>query len=872
MKSIKKFKAYLVSLITMLISSLVISFVAFSYAAYLNNEIHNHTINVNFDYTEYFDKSNSNASSKTYAISTPEHLRNLSKLVAIGTFTKDYTFVLSSDITWSTDTDTNIDPLIPIGSDDTPFYSTFDGQNHKITNLLVVGVDTADVGMFGYVANGATIKNYFLENPVVTARGTFTSYSNDGFLNRSRNMLYEKFGKSSVDAISIVPDVTSSDSKVTGTVSGVENQLIGFKKFSFSGIDEFSSYNPQIYISKDVVTSSNSTSYDSTFTLNTTLTESQYFTAEIYVEGLVTDDNGNNYYSRYTLERFKIYLKVEESNSYFVYNPNDINVYRKTIETEPSYIAVGSSATFYYNRHVVYAGIVCGHLDGTAEYIGVINGTLKADGRPIRSNSILVGKRLDDDDVSNLAKEQINFAEAITTTSASYISEESNGIEYSNKSVQNRYIKEIYKSYNPNSTLSSDAEKFFRIYGSNGDGSGVSLVNHTYTPVVNDGEGNYVAETDVDGDPLHKEGQFISFTKPLLCGLSGTDESSSWDSRYFGSRNYLQENCISMWITKESSQANALTTLLSQTGDFYLNFEFDYLFFDSKIQADSDSDITLTIKTTSKHNLATLPYQTLIRKWYYYYYKWSESNGTLTTNSSYYYPWDVTLNSTDSNGTLQGDTNSDPRIFKFDETYTSSLDVANSYPLVKHKVISIASNSKYFNTDDVSKRTPIFNLGLSVPEDYSGVYSLDLLNFSVTLTSTSGNVIGDPLTVDFLANNTDNISYDNSTKSYSNWPNSSMIRVSTTCFSKFLAGTKGTDYNLSNGVFTYNDTANHESYNPLIPGSGTSAFYVVGTRSSNSKNNKNNVTITYYNSVSDGTNNNIPYNETGYTSANITAG
>ncbi len=40
----------------------------------------------------------------------------------------------------------------------------------------------------------------------------------------------------------------------------------------------------------------------------------------------------------------------------------------------------------------------------------------------------------------------------------------------------------------------------------------------------------------------------------------------------------------------------------------------------------------------------------------------------------------------------------------------------------------------------------------------------------------------------------------------------------------------------------------------------------------NSKNNKNNVTITYYNSVSDGTNNNIPYNETGYTQANITQG
>ncbi|MDY4823317.1 MAG: hypothetical protein SO148_05970, partial [Candidatus Onthovivens sp.] len=153
-----------------------------------------------------------------------------------------------------------------------------------------------------------------------------------------------------------------------------------------------------------------------------------------------------------------------------------------------------------------------------------------------------------------------------------------------------------------------------------------------------------------------------------------------------------------------------------------------------------------------------------------------------------------------------------------------------------------------------------------------GVYSLDLLNFTVTLTSTSGNVVGDPLTVDFLADKTTNIEYDSTSSTYSNWPNNSMVKVGTSCFSRFLAGTKGTDYNLVNGVFTYKPTANNGSYNTLIPGSGDNAFYVVSTRANNSKNNKNNVTITYYNSVSDGTNNNIPYNETGYTQANIKQG
>ena len=876
MKAINKFKAYIVSVISILVSSIVISFVAFTYAAYLNHEEHIHKINVNFDYSEYFDVS-SDVNNKIYYISTPEHLRNLSKLVAIGTFTKDYTFILKNDIDFSSESD----PLMPIGSDNTPFYSTFDGQNHSIINLMVVGLDVEDVGMFGYVANGATIKNYFLENPIVTARGTFeaSSYSNDGFLNRSRNLLYQQFDKSSIDSISIVPD-----SFVTGTVNGVADSKIGFKKFSFTGLEAFSQYNPQIYIGKDIVDSSpSSPSYTSTFTLkpSLSLSKSQYFTVEIYVEGLVNNPVTNeNYYSRYTLERFKIYLKVETNdnneitNSYFVYNPSDVNVYKKTIETEPTYSSVGSQTTFYYNRHVVYAGIVCGHLDGNAEYIGVINGTLKADNRPIRSNSILIGKRIDDDDISNISKEHINFVDSIKKTELSFISEKKNGIEHSNQQVDNKYI-DIYKKNNEMSTLSGDAEKFFRIYGSV-DGSGVSLEKHTFTPTVNDGEGNYIAETDEYGNEIKKEGNFVSFNKPLVCGL--TDDGSL---TYHGSKNYLQQNCISMWITKESSQESALSTLFSQTGDFYLNFEFDYLFFDSEATDDdndgvNESDIALTIKTVSKHNTYPLP-QTKV--WivtiYYNYFTYNTNNGSFDFGGkTYCEPWDVNDKSTNTNGILQLDSNkNDPREFK-DGVFNDKNSVKDSFPLVKHKTISIASNVRYFNTDNIAQRTPLFNIGLFVPDTYppEGIYSLDLLNFTVTLTSTSGNVIGDPLTVDFLADKSTNIKYDSTSSTYSNWPNNSMVKVGTSCFSRFLAGTKGTDYNLVNGVFTYKPTANNGSYNTLIPGSGNNAFYVVSTRANNSKNNKNNVTITYYNSVSDGTNNNIPYNETGYTQANITQG
>ena len=100
MKKFNKFKVYISSVITLLVSSLVISFVAFTYAAYLNHETHKHTINVKIDYSEYFDNS---SQLHTYVITTPEHINNLSKLVAMGVFGPNDTFLLGRNIDCSTE-------------------------------------------------------------------------------------------------------------------------------------------------------------------------------------------------------------------------------------------------------------------------------------------------------------------------------------------------------------------------------------------------------------------------------------------------------------------------------------------------------------------------------------------------------------------------------------------------------------------------------------------------------------------------------------------------------------------------------------------------------------------------------------------------
>ena len=401
MKKFNRFKVYISSVITLLVSSLVISFVAFTYAAYLNHETHKHTINVKIDYSEYFDKS---SQLHTYVIKTPEHINNLSKLVAMGVFGPNDTFLLGGNI----DCSTFNDPLIPIGSDDTPFYSVFDGQGYTISNLKVVGNDVADVGMFGYVANGATIKNFLLDSPIVSVTGSISNYSADSYLIRNNNPFRKKFGE---DLYTLAKSFSLNPSDNTE-----KNEFTKFQiKYDNYSNTEFKDFPIKAYVSKSNILTEGS---DFNFTLQESYSgDSQYFTIEMYIEGLVLDSETNNYfYSRISLEKFKVYLNVvKDSNGKitsigFVKDPEDIHVYKKTIETLPTHIITDKPYN-YYNQHVVNAGIVVGHLDGNASYIGVKNGILKANNRPYRSNSILIGKKIDDDDVSSLSREHVNFTE-----------------------------------------------------------------------------------------------------------------------------------------------------------------------------------------------------------------------------------------------------------------------------------------------------------------------------------------------------------------------------------------------------------------------------------------------------------------------------
>ena len=838
-KSVFKIKIYICSIVVILISSIVISLFGFSVAAYLNSEQQRQTININMDYSSYFDDT-SNPSSKKYVISTSEHLRNLSKLVSVGAFTPDFTFVLKNSFTYEGE------PLIPIGSDNTPFYSTFDGQGYTIRNLAVVGSDLADVGMFGYVANGALIKNFLLDYPYVSAKGTYLTeqYTTDAFAIRDNNPFRAKFGT----------DLDTLAKSVTLNVLNSTDETKEFDNFSITSTkNENIPFNVKTYVNKPGFVKSDD---GINFTKDSTYSEaSSYFTVEAYIEGLV-EINGEYFYSRYTLERFKIYYKTTENNGNytpvgFVQNSGDPKCYRKTIEVLPTHIANGTKTYNYYNQHVVFAGIVCGHLDGQAEYIGVNNGSLYADNRAFRSNSILIGKRIDDDDYSSLSKEYIHVDKAMITE----LTWTSGAEKTLDSETSNMYISNIYSDGSSNN-FSANAIDYVRIYGSQSQ---------------NDNTGGIrLEELNIDDNST----KTLAFYDSIDCymGIPTTGAIVN-----YGTNSMYKSNCISMWVTMDSASGfgNVVSELLSQSGDFYLKFKFNYVLFDSIAYETGTKYSDLKIKLFGgQRNKSPVSGWLHNHRYYTSGYK-SDSDGNTEPHGKYF-ALGVNENSagdgryTIRTGYIDTKDYYNSLNFKLDERVplgTTNITKSNIF----EKEIVFVSNSSYFNFDySIAKRTPLICFGFDIPVDSNGnpTAKINLIDFTVTLSSIKGNFASDPLTVDYYTSSSNAPSYKSG--SWSNWPLYSNVKVGINCFSEFVPDSSYTDESVDDdGKVTsgkFNVTYPLMSENPYLP----SIYKVVMTRSGNGVASSGTITCTY--TMDAASSNHIPKNAEGYIGANIVAG
>lgn len=112
-----------------------------------------------------------------YQISNANELVNFSALVNAGP--ANLAAVLTTDI----DMTGKGGAYTPIGTNDHRYAGTFDGQKHSIKNL-VIDTGNSNIGLFGYLANGATIKNLIIDSTCsfrgLTKVGGIAGYARGG--------------------------------------------------------------------------------------------------------------------------------------------------------------------------------------------------------------------------------------------------------------------------------------------------------------------------------------------------------------------------------------------------------------------------------------------------------------------------------------------------------------------------------------------------------------------------------------------------------------------------------------------------------------------------------------------------------------------
>jgi hypothetical protein len=121
-----------------------------------------------------FSGSGSGTEAVPYVITTVQQLQEMQNEL-------DACYELGNDID-AADTKTwnGGQGFLPVGTTLNPFTGTFDGQEHVITSLFINRPTTNEVGLFGYIGDGAVVCNVGLAEVDITARinsGSLVGYS-----------------------------------------------------------------------------------------------------------------------------------------------------------------------------------------------------------------------------------------------------------------------------------------------------------------------------------------------------------------------------------------------------------------------------------------------------------------------------------------------------------------------------------------------------------------------------------------------------------------------------------------------------------------------------------------------------------------------
>ncbi|MGM9858378.1 MAG: hypothetical protein ACI311_03915 [Bacilli bacterium] len=689
--------------------------------------------------TSYFD-GGIGTLSNPYIISSEETFINFQKLVQLGCFTYNTYFNLGADITFSDDT-----ILEPIGTENCPFNSQFDGMGYKLSNIKVSSVNHEDVGVFGYVGSGSYIKNLILDTPSITSTGPSTKVDNplEGIVPSS----------SITTPTYTTTSVTMSSRVVEGTDSN--NYTVYFR-----------SANKGILTDDGVLQTAN-------------ITNNKKFA--IHVDAIITTSilvNNEPMVVTYVADRFAVYIE----NKAILETEGVVSLFDRSDDGDGTYTT--KDPHYYEDQNgarvlddVVYLGLFVGHIDGEASYIGVYNGTLTANTRETISHSSIIGKHKDDTLLNSLDNDyyyqDINFSEMITAVPSlgdtGYVNTQnfsaSTGVGHDTD------FTTIFNNTNTNlEDIGIEIPNAFRIYNS----FGVSPLDSINTRQLDEETG----EISTEIEPM--EGIYLK---------EDIEESITWKTVqyrfYIGNystmhtvKNYVLNNTLWLWAMQEylangdSTISDILGNLFDGETTVYLTLKISYSV--SNCEAAKDTIFKLysagfstksvpndtynnklsadSIDQFGHANNSNITKKTIVTGT-------DESGNDITTEEWHFTDMESSIAPVeyiDSDGNIQTK-DFDPLICSQNTSYSN---------VIQSKTISVVANtsssSSFFNR---STYAPLFGLGL---EGINGTNAqLDIYRIEILISHDQGNFSYSLDKVDFLYDL--NATYDSSAATWTGW-------------------------------------------------------------------------------------------------------
>ena len=814
--------------------------------------------------TTYFN-GGSGTSASPYMIHNSQHLRNVQKLTTLGLFSSSTCFKLDASFTW----DDPAKPLLPIGSDDQPFDGTFDGQGYTITSLVVNGKNTWDVGMFGYVGMNGVIKNFFLNAPVINLG------ANDGGGSADTTNPLSTYLRSAAQALpepqplGATTGLRWTNGTATSTITGLSNSVT-------ATIAGTSTTFPIDWVSSNTALLSKNTNgtWSTHATSGSTNPDTDLY--QVMLTGRVYG-RVNGQVMPYTLERYEV---VVLGNGLITNDTVSLTTGSTTVTTTVTrgmfktlWPLDGNNASTLF--HSVYVGFFVGHLDGMANYLGLIggntasntaNGKIVVSGRIAESRTSLIGRCRGDDVRDGTGANQFGHTYDFTKNTDSWTSIDAptqNPYTTTTQfATQNTSAQSLNAKYGVEAA--SDTFKYLRLYPSvshgtvsytylGGDGATHTASNvrtmtiskalqaNTYTayhttnfawPTVDlDGDG-YKDQNDIPEDAVETRSDVVSKLK-----------NSSVTNNMNIAADFVLNNGI--WVSTKGANDDVMNTLTGNN-TFTLNFRMTY------VATTSNANKTLNswqiLYNNYNPHIARLQITNLLGYLFFgssyaFIYKdsplqnllWfdlhhpmaSTADNTFSpvtengVNASYYTPVPVTADGTlrEANVSITVDRNSS----FWTSLFTSWLSNDTWYPcfgIGVGKNDSVTHSNTTFNywTETSSQRGVKNQNNQYFHDQFSldGDLNMNILSFQCIFTNANGNISDLMSSVEYIYDPT-SCTFDPTHDTFSAWNRSSGVKVSFDVSTALVSG---------NSTYYFYREAGSGGVNSTVHARYTNASYI----------------------------------------------